>query len=69
MRTSARNQLRGKLIRREDGDVSTEAVLGLVDGKTLTATITREAADDLDLKIGDEVIALIKAPHVILAVD
>lgn len=69
LRTSARNQLRGRLIRREDGEVSSEVVLELVDGKTLTATVTREAADDLALAIGDDVIALIKAPHVILAVD
>ena len=69
LRTSARNQLRGRLIRREDGDVASEAVMELADGKTLSATITREAADELDLQVGDEVIALIKAPHVILAVD
>ncbi len=69
LRTSARNQLRGKLIRREDGQVSTEAVLELKDGKTLTATVTKEAADELELTEGDEVIALIKAPHVILAVE
>jgi len=38
-------------------------------GKTLTATITRESADALDLKVGDSVLALIKASHVILAVE
>lgn len=69
LRTSARNQLRGRLIRRDDGDVTSEAVLQLADGKTLSATITREAADELELTLGDDVIALIKAPHVILAVD
>lgn len=69
LKTSARNQLRGKLIRREDGPVSSEIVLELVGGKTLTATVTTDAAEELELALGDEVIALIKAPHVILAVE
>jgi molybdate transport system regulatory protein len=69
LKTSARNQLRGRLIRREDGPALSEVVMELAGGKTLTSTITREAADELELAPGDEIIALIKAPHVILAVE
>lgn len=67
--TSARNQLRGALVAREDGAVSSEITLSLADGKTLTATITRESAEAMALNVGDLVLALIKAPHVILAVE
>ena len=42
--TSARNQLRGEVVQREDGAVSSEITLSLGDVKTLTATITRESA-------------------------
>jgi len=67
--TSARNQLRGEVVQREDGAVSSEITLSLADGKTLTATITRESAQALGLAVGEVVTALIKAPHVILAVE
>lgn len=67
--TSARNQLRTEVLRREDGAVSSEISLGLADGKTLVGTITRESAEIMQLAAGDAVTALIKAPHVILAVE
>lgn len=69
MMTSARNQLAGEVSRREDGAVSSEITLSLADGKTLTATITRESAEALGLAVGEVITALIKAPHVILAVE
>ena len=67
--TSARNQLKGHVLTREDGAVNSEIGLDLGGGKTLTATLTLESANTLDLKPGDPVIALVKAPHVILAVE
>lgn len=69
LRTSARNQLRGQVTHREDGPVSSEVTLALAAGKSITATLTRDSAEALDLKLGDPVTALVKAPHVLLAVD
>jgi molybdate transport system regulatory protein len=69
LRTSARNQLAGVVARREDGAVNCEVVLDIGGGKTLAATITLESARALEIAVGDAVSALIKAPHVILAVD
>lgn len=69
LRTSARNQIAGMVTRREDGAVSSEIRLDIGGGKSLAATITAESAELLDLKVGDQVTALIKAPHVILAVE
>ena len=51
------------------GAVSSEITLALADGKTLVATITRESAEIMQLAAGDAVTALVKAPHVILAVE
>ncbi|MES2056313.1 MAG: TOBE domain-containing protein [Pseudomonadota bacterium] len=69
LRTSARNTLAGIVVRREDGPVSSEIVLEMSEGKTLTATVTRESAETLDLRIGSPALALIKASHVILAIE
>ncbi|WP_337186861.1 TOBE domain-containing protein [Phenylobacterium sp.] len=69
LRTSARNQIPGAVAWREDGAVNTEVGLDIGGGKTLVATVTLESAQALDLKSGDAVTALVKAPHVILAVE
>lgn len=69
LRTSARNQISGRVAGREDGAVNSEITLDIGGGKTLTATVTLESARALDLAIGDAVTALVKAPHVILAVE
>lgn len=67
--TSARNQIPGVVQAREDGAVNTEVRLDIGGGKTLVATVTLESASALTLAEGDPVTALIKAPHVILAVE
>lgn len=69
LRTSARNQIPGVVIGREEGAVNSEITLDIGGGKTLTATITTESAEALGIAAGDAVTALIKAPHVILAVE
>ena len=69
LRTSARNRLAGTVVRHETGAVNDEVVLELDVGKTLTAIVTRESGETLPLKVGDKAQALIKASHVILAVE
>jgi molybdate transport system regulatory protein len=69
LRTSARNQLVGSVASREDGAVNSEISVAIGGGKTLVATITLESAGALELAVGTPVTALIKAPHVILAVE
>jgi molybdate transport system regulatory protein len=69
MRSSARNCFRGDIVRREDGAINSEIVLAVSAGKTLTATVTRQSAEELDLKVGSPASALIKASHVILVLE
>lgn len=68
-RVSARNRMSGTVVERRDGSVNSEITLDIGNGKTLTATITRDSADELPLNLGDRACALFKASHVILAVD
>ena len=68
-RTSARNRLSGKVIRHDQGAVNDEVVLDVGEGKSITATITRGSAEELGIAVGEPAWALIKASHVILAVD
>jgi molybdate transport system regulatory protein len=69
LRVSARNRLVGTVVALDVGAVNSEIVLELDGGKTLAAMITRHSQHDLDLKVGDRATALIKASHVILAVE
>ena len=69
LRTSARNRLCGTIERITAGAVNTEVVLALDGGSRLTAMITNESTHGLALANGTRACALIKAPHVILAVQ
>ena len=69
LRTSARNQIDGVVASREDGAVMSEVRLDIGAGKTLVASITLESAAALEIAVGDAMTALVKAPHVILAVE
>jgi molybdate transport system regulatory protein len=69
LRISARNRLVGTVVRHDVGAVNDEVVLDIGAGKSITATITRESGKDLTFAPGERAQALIKASHVILAVD
>lgn len=69
LKTSARNDIPGVVTHREDGAVNSEVTLDIGAGKSLTAVLTVESANALEIKTGDHMNALIKAPHVILAVE
>jgi molybdate transport system regulatory protein len=68
LKTSARNRLCGTVERLTDGAVNAEVVLALDGGARLAAIITMASARELGLQEGGRACALIKAPHVILAV-
>lgn len=68
IRTSARNQFVGQVIRLRKSAVSCELTLALDEHTQIVAGITRESADELGLAIGSQVLALVKASSVLLAV-
>ena len=69
LRTSARNRLVGAVVGVERGAVNDEVTLDIGGGKILTATVTHESAASLAIAPGARLVALIKASHVILAVE
>jgi molybdate transport system regulatory protein len=68
-KTSARNRLCGTVSRVHKGPVSSEVVVDLPGGKQVVAIVTGESVDSLKIKAGTKMCALIKASHVIIAVQ
>ncbi|HRW61132.1 MAG TPA: TOBE domain-containing protein [Defluviicoccus sp.] len=68
-KVSARNCLAGVVTNVMDGPINSELTLDLGGGLELTAVITGSSVQALDLKPGERASALIKASHIILAVD
>ena len=66
MKLSARNVLKGKVAGIEQGAVTTIVKIDLGGGAIVTSSITKTAADELGLKVGDEAFAVIKASDVLV---
>lgn len=69
MRSSARNQFHGRIVGLRDGQVDYEVRLALDDATEIVAVITRASAENLGLRIGQEVLALVKSSSVLVATD
>ncbi len=67
MRISARNQLRARVTAVTHGEVMSSIKTVLPDGQTLTAVITKESAEELDIAPDDDVLVIIKSTEVMLA--
>ena len=68
MKLSARNKLPG-VIERIEADGLTAKITMRVGDNCLVAVITREAVEDMGLRVGDTVSAVIKSTSVMLAKD
>jgi len=64
---SARNQLKGKVISIKKDGVAVKVKVQIKAATIITAVITKETLEDLDLKIGDEVKASLKSTEVVIA--
>jgi molybdopterin-binding protein len=69
MKLSARNILKGKVVKIVHGAVNSEVTLELPGGLQVVAIITNGSVDNLGLKEGKEAYAVIKASSVMVAVD
>jgi molybdate transport system regulatory protein len=69
LRTSARNKFCGRISAVNTGQIAAEVVVDLADGTKITSLITDESVNKLDLKVGDEICAMVKAFSVILALE
>jgi molybdate transport system regulatory protein len=69
MKASARNQFTGTVSEVVIGTVNAEVHISLKGGETIVASITKESLETLAIKNGIEVIALVKAPQIIIVTD
>ena len=69
MKLSSRNVLPGKVVNVNRGQTTSIVKIDIGNGKTITASITNEAVDELALKPGDSASAIIKASDVIVGKD
>ena len=65
MRISARNRLQGKVVEVTKGATTAHVRID-VGGAIVTAAITNEAVDELQLKVGDAAYAVVKASDVMV---
>ncbi len=61
---SGRNKLKGKVTNIVPGTVTAEVELDIGNGNIITGVITKRSLDDLQIKQGDQLTALIKATSV-----
>ena len=69
MKLSARNVLEGKVKSIVEGSVNDEVVVELPGGQEIVAVVTKSSVESLKLSKGNDVLAVIKASSVILAVE
>lgn len=67
MKISARNRFRGKVISVEKDGVMAKVKVEVKTPVVVTALISKEAIEDLDIKVGGEAEAVIKATEVMIA--
>jgi molybdate transport system regulatory protein len=66
LKLSARNNIKGKVISVEKGVITAKIKIEVQAPTIITAVITKDATEDLNLKIGDEVQAIVKATEVMI---
>jgi molybdopterin-binding protein len=69
MKVSARNVLKGRVKNIKHGAVNSEVVLQLPNGLEIVSVVTKASTENLGLKEGKDVYAIIKATNVILGID
>jgi molybdopterin-binding protein len=69
MKMSARNQMKGRIESVDNGAVTSSIKVKITSPSTVTAVITKESVNELNLKPGDEVTVIIKSTDVMLGKD
>jgi molybdopterin-binding protein len=68
MKISARNQLKGKVVAIKEGAVNGIVVIDIGGFNQISATISMDAIRELNLKVGSEAYAVIKATNVMVGI-
>ncbi len=67
MKLSARNQFKGTVVFVEKGEITAKVKIMVQVPITVTAVITKESVEDLEIKEGDEVTANVKSTEIMIA--
>jgi molybdopterin-binding protein len=65
MKVGAQNQLSGKVVSIQRGDVMSLIKFDVATPARMASVVTTESVGELDLKVGDQVQLLVKAVHVL----
>ena len=65
MKVGAQNQIVGKVVSVQRGDVMSLVKFEVTMPARMASVITTESVDDLDLKVGDQVQLIVKDVHVL----
>ena len=68
MRISARNQIKGTVLEVTKGATTSHVRVDIGNGQIMTSSITNEAVDELNIKAKADVIVVVKASDVMIAV-
>jgi molybdopterin-binding protein len=66
MKLSTRNVIKGKVVDLQEGMIAAKVKVDIGGGNVITSTITVEAVKELGIKVGEQVVVLIKASSVML---
>jgi molybdate transport system regulatory protein len=67
LKISARNRLKGKVVAVDKNDIMAKIKVEITIPAFVTSLISKEAAEELGIKVGDQVEAIIKATEVMVA--
>ena len=66
MKLSSRNQIKCPIVDIVKGPVMAKIIIDIGGGNGLTSVITSDAANEMNLIVGDEIVAIIKATSIML---
>ena len=66
MKMSARNRLAGTVTAVKKGAVMAQVTVDIGGGNTVTSAIFVDSAEDLGIKVGDKVLAVVKSTDVMI---
>lgn len=66
MQISARNQIKGVITEMKSGIVTAKVTLDIGGGNLISSVITIDSIEELNLKVGDTVFAIIKSTEVMI---
>lgn len=65
MKTGVRNQLVGRVTSIRRGDIMAQIAFAVPAEAKMSSVITADSLDEMGLEVGDEVLLLVKAVHVV----